>query len=342
MNANEVLANLGEEILGGQRGQYRRLHPNDHVNLHQSTNDVYPSACRMAVILAWPRLHSALDGLEGAYRDKAREFEHLPRLARTCLQDAVPTTWGEFFTAWTGFVGRRRALLADAIDRLHTINLGGTIVGRRSDAPAAYQERILPVLGEVCADPAYRQALDLFDAAQNADDLGEVSAHLDLLARGLVKQAQDLRLLASGPEAGLGELHLPPVQPGSSIMPGKINPVIPEFLIQLCLRVGGLHAACAAGLEHAELDLNVWESLMACSILDALELLETGVEVFTQRCITGIQVDGPRSAEYAGSSMALLTTLAQRHGYAAITALWKRSGGDVEQFLQLLHAAGLE
>jgi aspartate ammonia-lyase len=236
MNANEVLANVAEELLGGKRGEYRLIHPNDHVNLHQSTNDVYPTACHIAVLRQWRATRPALEGLIQAFRHKAGALEGQPRLARTCLQDAVEITFADLLGGYAEGLARGVRRVAEAVDRLHTVNLGGTIVGRRSDVPEAYLQAIIPCLREATGDPKCEMAADLFDAAQNPDDVVAVSATLDLLARGLVKVCQDLRLLNSGPEAGLGEVKLPAAQPGSSIMPGKINPVIPEFAIQLCFQ----------------------------------------------------------------------------------------------------------
>jgi aspartate ammonia-lyase len=188
----------------------------------------------------------------------------------------------------------------------------------------------------VTGDPRYHHAPDLFDAAQNPDDLAAVSAGLDLLARGLVKIAKDFRLLSSGPEAGLGELTLPAVQPGSSIMPGKINPAVPEFVVQLAFRVMGHHAMCAAGLDHGDLDLNVWESSMICAVLESLELLESGLAVFSEKCVRGLTVDVERNARHADTLIPSLTRLSKRHGYSTITAICKEAGGDARRLRELL------
>jgi aspartate ammonia-lyase len=341
MNVNEVLANLGEELLGGRRGTYRHLHPNDHVNLHQSTNDVYPTACRVAIIRQWPALREALGGLVDAFLTKAEEVGGQRRLARTCLQDAVDTTWSDLFQGYVGFLQRNQTRLEQGVDALHAVNLGGSIIGRREDVPASYFEEILPALRHVTGDNAYHHAANLFDAAQNPDDLVAFSAELTLLARGLIKIAKDLRLLSSGPEAGLGELILPAAQPGSSVMPGKINPVIPEFLIQIGFRVIGNHAACVAGLDHGELDLNVWESSMVFPMLESMELLESGLTAFAERCVSGLSVDDERSRRNTETLIPLLTRLAQMHGYGNITAMCKEAGGDAVRLRRLLEERGL-
>ena len=201
MNANEVLANSAEEKLGGRRGEYQRVHPNNHVNRHQSTNDVYPTACRMAVISTAGSLDVALSELAGAFDRLVDEMGAQRRLARTCLQDAVETSFGDLFGGYITLIRRSRRRLGEAVTVLHTVNLGGTIVGRPDDAPAAYRESIVDVLREVAGDADYVQAENLYDAAQNPDELLAVSGALELFARGLIKICQDLRLLSSGPEA---------------------------------------------------------------------------------------------------------------------------------------------
>ncbi|MBL8056080.1 MAG: hypothetical protein JNK29_05245 [Anaerolineales bacterium] len=338
MNVNEVLANLAEERLGGRRGEYRLIHPNDHVNLNQSTNDVYPSAGRLAVLAQWRRLDPGLARLSAAFAAKAEEFQEARRLSRTCLQDAVEITFFDFFQGYVGGLERGRERLASAVDRLHAVNLGGTIVGRPSDVPAEYFAQIIPELQAVTGDARLERAANLFDAFQNPDDLAAASAALDLLARSLIKQAQDLRQLSSGPEAGLGEVVLPAVQPGSSIMPGKINPTIPEFVIQLAFKVIGLHAMCAAGVNHGELDLNIWESSMICAVLEALELLEAAADVFTEQCVLGLSINRERNARNADTLIPLLTRLSLKYGYSTVTAICKEARGDNLLLRELLAA----
>ena len=336
MNANEVLANLAEEFLGGKRGEYRLVHPNDHVNLNQSTNDVYPTACHIAVIREWPALDQVLRALAEALCAKGAELDGQLRIARTCLQDAVAIRFSDLLGGYVGLLERSRERIAEAVDALHCVNLGGTIIGRESDVPPAYFEAIIPALREVTGDAEYRRAPNLFDAAQNPDDLVCVSAALDLLARGLVKICKDLRLMSSGPEAGFGEITLPAVQPGSSIMPGKINPVIPEFAIQLCFQVIGNHSACQACLDHGELDLNVWESCLVFNILDSMELLCSAVTALQEKCIRDLKADGERNTRNTQTIIPLLTELMKRHGYSAVSEVCKRAGGDIERLRKLL------
>ena len=340
MNANEVLANRAEELLGGRRGQYRRVHPNDHVNLHQSTNDVYPTACRMAVIASRPSLSKALDRLGQVLRNRASRFRDEPRVARTCLQDAVAVTFGDLFGGYEAALARAANRIARDVDALHAVNLGGTILGRPQDAPEGYRKQILPRLREVSGDPAYRLAPNLFDAAQNPDGMVAVSSGLDLLARTLIKIAKDLRLLGSGPEAGLGEIRLPAVQPGSSIMPGKVNPVIPEFAIQCCFQVIGNHAACAGALDHGELDLNIWESVLLFNVLDSMGLLANAADTLAERCLKDVTVAPERNRRNADSIIPLLTELVKSRGYSEVSRICRESGGDVQQIRELLKKEG--
>lgn len=341
MNANEVLANLAEERLGGRRGDYRKIHPNDHVNLHQSTNDVYPTACHLAVIARWPLLAKALTDLETDLTKQAARWKREPRLARTCLQDAVETSFGDLFGGYAGFVGRAQRRIAATVDALHAVNLGGTIVGRSIDVPPRYLRSILPELRRVTGNARLRAAPDRFDSAQNLDELVAVSSALDLLARGLIKIAQDFRLLGSGPEAGLGELRLPAVQPGSSIMPGKVNPVIPEFLMQLGFEACGCHTTCLMALDHGELDLNVWESSATCAILDAMALLANGVTAFRVSCLKGVRPDAGMNRRHVQSLIPLLTRLTHEHGYSTVSRWCREAGGEAIKIRERLKAEGL-
>ena len=342
MNANEVLANLGEELLGGRRGQYLLLHPNNHVNLNQSTNDVYPTACHLAVLAMRRYLAQAFGRLHSALSAKSDEIGVMRRLARTCLQDAVDATYGDLFAGYLAVVERSRDRLNNAVDDLATVTLGGTIVGRAQDTPAAYRELVIQKLDELVPGQTIRACDSLFDGAQNIDDMLAVSAQLDLTARSLIKIAKDLRILSSGPEGGLGEIILPAMQPGSSIMPGKINPVIPEFVIQVGFRVIGNHQMAAMALDHGELDLNVWESPVLFGILDSMELLETAMIVFAERCIAGLQVDVARSEAHAKSIIPLLTRLAREHGYSTVSAVCHEAAGDVDVLRGLLRSRGLD
>ncbi|HEY3382664.1 MAG TPA: lyase family protein [Vicinamibacterales bacterium] len=335
-NTNEVVANVAEERLGGTRGQYRLVHPNDHVNLHQSTNDVVPTACHIAVVRAFPEAAHAISGLADAFRAKGAALGGIRRIGRTCLMDAVDITFADLFGGYGAFLDRALRRVSDAVDALHAVNLGGTIVGRTCDVPASYFDGIMPALRAVTGDDRYVQAANLFDATQNLDDMVAVSGALDLLARGLVKIAQDLRLMNTGPEAGLGEIRLPAVQPGSTCMPGKVNPVIPEFVIQLALQVAGCHAACQAAVDHGELDLNVWESLVVSNVLDAMALLANASATLQERSIAGLEADAARNERHADTIIPLLTRQKARHSYSVISDIAARAGGDLTKLRKLL------
>jgi len=337
MNMNEVLANLAEEALGGRRGEYRLVHPNNHVNLHQSTNDVYPTAVHLAVLYAWPRARAALERMEDTLDAKTREFEAVVKLARTCLQDAVPISLGAVFSGYRDVVQRRTLALGHAVDDLHWVSLGGTIVGTGQGAHPEYLARIEAELREAAGLPSLTIAKNLVDAFQNPDDLAAVAAQLDLLARVLVKIGGDLRLMASGPEAGLGELSLPEVQAGSSIMPGKVNPVMPELLMQVCFQVMGHAAAARVCLDHGELDLPVWESVLLFNILDSFTLLESACPLFIEKCLAGIRADAARCDAAVRTIIPLLTELMEKHGYQAIAAACaeaKKEGREVREVLR--------
>lgn len=336
MNANEVLANRAEEIMGGQRGEYKLIHPNDHVNLHQSTNDVYPTACHIAIILKWPRLRGILTRLQSTIKVRAAELSKQKRIARTCLQDAVEVMFADLLGGYAGLIARVKARIDNAVDRLHAINLGGTIVGRPMDVPDVYRQRIVPALGRILGDSYFHPSENLFDAAQNPDDLAVVSSHLETLARGLIKIAKDFRLMGSGPETGFCEIRLPAVQPGSSIMPGKINPVIPEFLIQTCFQAIGCNCACQAALDHGELDLNVWESIMVVNILDTIEILSAPIASFDKKCVRGFLVNTERNKHNTDTIIPLLTRLMRRQGYSKVSGICKTMGNDVAQLRTLL------
>jgi aspartate ammonia-lyase len=336
MNANEVLANLAEELLGGTRGEYYLVHPNDHVNLNQSTNDVYPTACHMAVISQWSLLQPSLQRLPSALQQKAQQFSSQLRLARTCFQDAVEVTFQDYFGGMGHQISRMEKRLESAVSRLYSVNLGGTICGRPQDVPPAYFEGILENLKIVAGDPKYSRSPDLFDAAQNPDDLVGVSCAMDLLARSLIKIAKDLRVLSSGPQGGLGEIHLPPVQPGSSIMPGKVNPVIPEFVVQVCFRIMGNHAMCAAGLDHGELDLNVWESSMVFPILESMALLQQALDSFVEKCLLDLEPEIEVNLAHASSLIPRITRLVKIHGYRRVNLVCKQAAGNTDLLNTLL------
>ena len=325
MNVNEVLANMAEEALGGKRGEYRLVHPNDHVNLNQSTNDVYPTACRLAILACLEELVPAHRKLDVAFVHAIDKWGEQSRLARTCLQDAVAITFSDFFNAYRGTLKRCIDRITSSAEALHEVNLGGTICGRSSDVPSTYLETVVGQLSTVTGNPKLRQGENLFDAAQNADDILAVSSALDLLARQLIKISADLRLLNSGPVGGIKEIDLPATQAGSSIMPGKVNPVIPEYAMQLSMQTTGLHQASAAALAHAELDLNVWESLITCNTLDMTGLLSTALTSLAESAVAGLEVLPANIQNHLESPIARWTELAKVRGYSKATEQIQRA-----------------
>ena len=293
MNLNEVIANLANETLGAGRGISAPVHPKTHVNASQSTSDVCHTAARIAIVQMWSDLEHSLDGCIAALRAKAREFESVMTIARTCLRDAEVTSLGEFFGGQAAAVARRTRELARSVDRLRHINLGGTAIGSGSGAPAAYRRRVIRLLREL-SGIALMLRSNLYDAAQNIDDLGEVAAQLALLAEVFIKLASDLRLLSSGPSGGFGEISLPVVQEGSSFFPGKINPVIAETMLQCCFQVLGCERAVRVAVERGELNLNVFAGSAAANLFDAIEMMRRAVTLFTERCVKGITADEDR------------------------------------------------
>jgi aspartate ammonia-lyase len=298
MNVNEVIANLSNEHLGGTRGTYQPVDPKLHVNASQSTADVCHTAVRMTVLNRWRGLRRTLSECVAAFRAKAEELRPIITISRTCLQDASRVSLGELFGGHAEVIARRTGDLAQSVKALTRINLGGTAIGSGSGASASYRRTILKRLNQI-AGQKFSLRPNLYDAAQNIDDLAAVSAQLAMLAEVLIKIAQDLRMLASGPEGGFGEIILPAVNEGSSIFSGKINPVIPETMIQCCFQVLGCERVTRLALERGELNLNVFESAAAVNVFDAIEMMERSVALFAERCVSGIVANKKRCRELA-------------------------------------------
>lgn len=328
MNLNEVLANRAEEILGGRRGDYALVHPLRHVNLHQSTNDVYPTAVRLAAIGLLRELERAVAGLQAAFQEKEAEFRDVLKVGRTQLQDAVPLTLGAECSAWAEALSRDRWRVFKCEERLRVVNLGGTAVGTGLTAPRDYIFLVVEKLREITGLGLSR-AENLVDATQNADAFVEVSGILKAHAVNLFKISSDLRLLGSGPRAGLGELLLPPVQAGSSLMPGKVNPVICEAVGQAALRVLAEDQAVTQAAQIGQLELNAFMPLLAEALLGGLSLLARADALFRERCVTGLGVDREACAAHLERSQALATALASRLGYdlAGEIAVQSRDSG---------------
>ena len=314
MNVNEVIANRAEEILGGRRGEYQRVHPLHHVNLHQSTNDVFPTALKIAAIDGLHRLEKAIAALQTAFQAKEQEFAGIVKVGRTQLQDACPMTLGAECSAWAEAFGRDRWRVFKCEERIRVVNLGGTAIGTGLTAPRDYIFRATETLREITKMNLAR-AENLVDATQNADALVEVSGILKAHAVNLFKISSDLRLLASGPHAGLGELRLPAMQVGSSVMPGKVNPVICEAVGQSALQAIAQDSAVTSAAQSGQLELNAFLPLVAHALLGNLSLLERADTIFRERCIIGLQADAERCADLLEHSHAQVTALVPALGY---------------------------
>ncbi len=318
VNINEVAANLASERLGGRRGLYDPVSPSDHVNASQSTSDVCHTAMRIAILRNGRLLNDELDRLAAALEGKAAALAGVATITRTCLQDGMADTLGNLFAGYAAGLRRRTAELARNVEKLHAVNLGGTVIGSGVGAPPVYREHVMAALRDVTGLPL-RHRDHLYDASQNMDDLSAVSKELQLLSGFLIKIAKDLRLLASGPEAGFGELKLPAVQAGSSFFPGKVNPVVPETLVQCCFQVIGLDRSVQASLEHGELNLNIWEGLAGINILDAMGMLERAIGLFTDKCAAGIEADEDRCSALSRTFIPVVVSLKEKHGYAQVS-----------------------
>ncbi|HQT68389.1 MAG TPA: aspartate ammonia-lyase [Acetobacteraceae bacterium] len=322
MNFNEVLANRALEILGHQRGEYQFVHPNDHVNLSQSTNDAYPSAVRLAVILAQESLSLALDGLATSFERKSYEFAEVVKLGRTEMQDAVPMTLGQEFGAFAATVREDILRLAETSKLLTEINLGGTAIGTRINADPAYGPLAIEELS-VISRIDFSQSANLLEASWDMGAFVMFSGVLKRIATKLSKIANDLRLLSSGPRGGFGEIALAPMQPGSSIMPGKVNPVIPEMVSLVCYQVIGHDLAITLAAEGGQLQLNAFEPLIAHNTLDSVSLLCNCVNVFATLCIDGIRANPENCLKHLEASTATVTALVPYLGYERASSLAK-------------------
>lgn len=314
MNANEVLANRANELLGGHRGDYRPVHPNDHVNMSQSSNDAVPAMVRLALLRGWERLRAALEALAEALAAKQREFDGVVKTGRTHLQDAVPIRLGQEFGAYRTTVEKAIDALDQAADWLLATNLGATALGTGTNADRAYRLYVVAALREL-TNWDLRPPLDYFQVTQSHDDFVRFSGGLRGLAVELAKLANDLRLLSSGPDAGFGDIALPALQPGSSIMPGKVNPVMAEMLDMVAFRVMGADLSVSLAGMHGQVDLNVFAPVAADELLTSLTLLTNGVRAFTERCVRGIQANDSRLATQLARNNALATALAPTIGY---------------------------
>ena len=324
MNCNEVLANRANEVLGHPRGAYRPIHPNDHVNMAQSTNDVIPTAMRLAILATLPGLLAVMQGLAEPFLEKGRAFDHIVKSGRTHLQDATPIRLGQEFTAYGHTVARHKAKLGEAAEWLRVMNIGGTAVGTGLNAEAEYPALMVGQLRQITGLDL-EVAPDRVQLMQSMGDVATFSGALRAYALDLNKIANDIRLLASGPRTGLAEIFLPAVQPGSSIMPGKVNPSIAEMVNQVCYQVLGCDLTVATGAEAGQLELNVMMPVIAHNALFAMIILTNATREFDRACVRGIEPDERQCAYWLERSPALVTALAPKIGYAEAARLAKEA-----------------
>jgi aspartate ammonia-lyase len=340
MNFNEVIANRAQQILGYVAGDYEIVHPNDHVNCSQSTNDVYPAALKIATYSMLGTLIGEVETLAGVFERKAAEFADVLHLGRTCLQDAQPMRLGQLFGGYASLTARLAQELAAVRDKLRTLPLGGTAIGTGFGAPAGYRAAVYAHLREVTGVD-YQAPDNPFDAMQNMDVFSRVSAELRTCAVSLAKIASDLTVLSSGPVGGLGELKLPEAQAGSSIMPGKVNPVLPMAMIQLSFAVAGNDVAVAQAVQYGELEINHFEPVVASRVFDSIALLTNGVRLFGEKCVNGIEADIARNERHLLESMAVATALVPKLGYARVSKLARQSVAEGRPLLKILDESGL-
>lgn len=324
MNINEVLANRALELLGKEKGDYGFLNPNDHVNKAQSTNDTFPTASYIAVILEADRLLYLLSSLSDAFLEKAREFSKIPKSGRTHLMDALPVTLGDEFGAYSTALLKALRRIKERRDDLFEIPLGGTATGTGANTSPGYRELVISKLSELCGIP-FRKADDSFEALQSRAQLAAFSGALRELALELIRIANDLRLLNAGPTSGISEIELPPVQPGSSMMPGKYNPVMAECLDMIGFQIVGNDTAVALAAQAGQFELNVMTPVMTFNILASISLLTNYLPAFQERCVKGIKAHENRCREYLDLNPILVTFLTPRIGYLKAAEIAKEA-----------------
>jgi len=314
MNANEVIANRALELLGKDKGDYVQLSPNSHVNMSQSTNDVFPSSIHIATLISLEKLLNTMEYMLTIFRKKAQQFDHVIKMGRTHLQDAVPIRLGQEFEAYSRVLERDIKRIQQSRQHLYEINMGATAVGTGLNADPRYIESVVKHMADISGLPLVG-AEHLVDATQNTDAYTEVSAALKICMMNMSKIANDLRLMASGPRAGLAEINLPARQPGSSIMPGKVNPVMPEMINQVAFQViGNDHTICLAS-EAGQLELNVMEPVLVFNLLQSISIMNNAFRAFTDYCLVDIEANEDRLKENVEKSVGIITAVNPHIGY---------------------------
>jgi len=339
MNCNEVLANLAEEILGGKRGRYQLIHPNDDVNMGQSTNDVFPTAIRISTLFLLEGLIDALKNIEGSFLAKAREFDKVLKSGRTHLQDAAPIRLGQEFRAYSRTLTGCRNFLEQAALSLLELGIGGSAVGTGLNTPASYAENMIKNLSRLTG-LNFKGSQDLREAMQSMRPMAEVSAALRNIALEMNRIANDLRLLSSGPKTGLAEIKLPAVAPGSSIMPGKVNPSMLEMMNMVCYQVIGCDHTVSGAVQAGQLELNVMMPVIAFNLCFMIEILTNALKQVKTRCIEGIEANVEVCQEYAKKSMGLAAALSPYIGYSKAAEVAKRSLEEGRPLIEIVMEKG--
>ena len=340
MNTNEVIANRANEILGGKPGEYATVHPNDHVNYGQSTNDVFPTGMRVATLLNLETLYPALDSLATSFAAKAKEFDSVLKSGRTHMQDAVPIRLGQEFAAYAMAIEKGRKTLQQAAESLSELGLGGSAIGTGINTHPDYRVKAVANLSRISGQQLV-PAEDMRWAMQSNACMGDVSAALRGIALEVIRISNDLRLLSSGPNTGLNEIHLPGLQPGSSIMPGKINPVMPELAAMVCFQVIGNDTAVAYAVQAGQLELNVMMPTMAYNVLQSTTILANMLRQLNERCVSGITANVERCNFYAQSTVSLATALNPYIGYAKAAEIVKESVATGKSIIEIARAGNL-
>ena len=340
MNANEVIANRAIEILGGKKGDYSVVNPNDHVNCGQSTNDVIPTAGKMTSLRLLKKLKKQLLRLHSALEQKADEFDGVIKMGRTQLQDAVPIRLGQEFKAYSVAILRDLNRMDKAMDEMRTLNMGGTAVGTGLNADESYLRRIVPNLSEISGMDLV-QAYDLIDATQNLDSFVAVSGAVKACAVTLSKIANDLRLMSSGPRAGFGEINLPAKQNGSSIMPGKVNPVIPEVVNQVAFNAIGNDMTITMAAEAGQLELNAFEPIIFYCLFQSIDTIAYAVNTFVDNCVIGITANETRCRYFVENSVGIITAICPYVGYQKAAEIAKEAIKTGESVRKLIIEKGL-
>ena len=340
MNANEVIANRAIEILGGKKGDYSVVNPNDHVNCGQSTNDVIPTAGKMTSLRLLKKLKKQLLRLHSALEQKADEFDSVIKMGRTQLQDAVPIRLGQEFKAYSVAILRDLNRMDKAMDEMRTLNMGGTAVGTGLNADESYLRRIVPNLSEISGMDLV-QAYDLIDATQNLDSFVAVSGAVKACAVTLSKIANDLRLMSSGPRAGIGEINLPAKQNGSSIMPGKVNPVIPEVVNQVAFNAIGNDMTITMAAEAGQLELNAFEPIIFYCLFQSIDTIAYAVNTFVDNCVIGITANETRCRYFVENSVGIITAICPYVGYQKAAEIAKEAIKTGESVRKLIIEKGL-